>query len=163
LEMFLSSDKKRLSEHLCAFANLPGGGCLAFGVDNNGSVRRVVKAEVQTILSQLSNLARAALEPQIAIDHSVEDFSGTKVLIVQIPESSIKPVALRGKHLDETFIRSGGSTRKASRQEVGSLMLNSRTPCWEELNASPLLSAEEILSQLDAIALLKLIERPVPG
>jgi ATP-dependent DNA helicase RecG len=42
-------------------------------------------------------------------------------------------------------------------------MLNSRTPCWEDLSASPLLSAEEILRQLDTATLLELIERPVPA
>ena len=70
----LSPDKKRLSEHLCAFGNLPGGGYLAFGVNDNGSVCGVGNAEVQTIVLQLGNLSRSALEPEIAIDYSVEDF-----------------------------------------------------------------------------------------
>ena len=33
----LSPDKKRLSEHLCAFANQPGGGFFAYGIDNGGN------------------------------------------------------------------------------------------------------------------------------
>ena len=32
----LSPDKKRLTEHLSALANYPGGGYLVFGVDNSG-------------------------------------------------------------------------------------------------------------------------------
>jgi ATP-dependent DNA helicase RecG len=159
----LSSDKKRLTEHLCAFGNHPGGGFLAFGIEDSGVVSGISNAQVQLAISQLNNLSRAAVEPGIAIDYSLEDFLGQKILIVQIPESSIKPVGLRGKHLEETFIRSGSSTRKASRQEIGTLMLNSRNPRWEDLHASPLLSAEQILAQLDAHTLFKLIERPVPG
>lgn len=33
----LSPDKKRLTEHLSAMANLPGGGFLVFGIDNQGT------------------------------------------------------------------------------------------------------------------------------
>ncbi len=70
---------------------------------------------------------------------------------------------LRGKDLDHTFIRSGGSTRRASRQEIGSLMLNSKTPRWEDLNASPLLSSKDLIESLDYQALLALLQRPVPA
>lgn len=33
----LSSDKKRLTKHLSALSNQPGGGYLVFGVDNTGT------------------------------------------------------------------------------------------------------------------------------
>jgi ATP-dependent DNA helicase RecG len=111
----------------------------------------------------LENLARSALQPVVRLDHNLEDWQGVKILIVYVSESETKPVVLRGKALDHTFIRSGGSTRKASRQEVGSLMLNSRTPRWEDLNASPLLSSKDLIERLDYEALLDLLQRPAPA
>ncbi len=33
----LSPEKKRLTEHLAAMANQPGGGFFAFGIDNTGT------------------------------------------------------------------------------------------------------------------------------
>ena len=143
---------KRLAEHLSAFPNLPDGGFLVFGITDTGKVIGIRNPDVQNILGQLENLARSALEPVMRLDHRLEDWEGVKILIVYISESETKPVVLRGKALDHTFIRSDGSTRKASRQEVGSLMLNSRTPRWEDLNASPLLSSKDLIERLDCKA-----------
>jgi len=38
----LSPDKKRLTEHLSAFANLPGGGFLVFGITDTGEVTGIL-------------------------------------------------------------------------------------------------------------------------
>ena len=134
-----SPDKKRLTEHLSALSNLPGGGYLIFGVDNTGTPTGVDEKTVETTVNQLANLGRAGLEPPLALDHAVVDYESVRLLVVHVPESAVKPVHLRGKGLEDAFIRSGGTTRKASRQEIGTLMLNSRTPRWEELHASVLL------------------------
>ncbi len=157
----LSPDKKRLTEHLSAFANQPGGGSLVFGVDNNGNPVGMDEAAVEKAVIQLANLGRAALEPALALDHAVEEFNGVRLLLVNVPESAVKPVHLRGKSLDEAFIRSGGSTRKASRQEIGTLMLNSRTPRWEELHASMLLDNAELAASLNAEPIFSMLERPI--
>ena len=159
----LSPDKKRLSEHLSALANLPGGGFLVFGVDNTGTAVGVDEAAIETTMNKLANLGREALEPPLALDHAVESFEGVRLLFVHVPESTVKPVHLRGKSLDHAFIRSGGTTRAASRQEIGAMMLHSRTPRWEELHASLLLTDQEILAQLNAEPILKMLERPLPS
>jgi ATP-dependent DNA helicase RecG len=159
----LSPDKKRLSEHLSALANLPGGGFLVFGVDNTGTAVGVDEAAIETTMNKLANLGREALEPPLALDHAVESFDGVRLLFVHVPESTVKPVHLRGKSLDHAFIRSGGTTRAASRQEIGAMMLHSRTPRWEELHASLLLTDQEMLAQLNAEPILKMLERPLPS
>jgi predicted HTH transcriptional regulator len=156
----LSPDKKRLTEHLSAFANLPGGGYLVFGVDGTGQPVGVSQAEVEKITNQLANLGREALEPKLALDHGVETYEGVRLLFVHIPESTVKPVHLRGKGLEDAFIRSGGTTRGASRQEIGTLMLHSRTPRWEELPASMLLPDDDLSTKLNAVPILKMLERP---
>ena len=43
------------------------------------------------------------------------------------------------------------------------MLMNSRTPRWEELRASPRIPVNDILSQLDVAAVCKLLERPVPA
>lgn len=159
----LSPDKKRLTEHLSALANQPGGGFLVFGVTNAGDPVGVDDAEIERIVGQLANLARAALEPPIVLDHAVESFGGGRLLFVHVPESSVKPVHLRGKDLDHSFIRSAGTTRAASRQEIGTLLLNSRNPRWEELRASILRTDAELVSLLSIDPILQLLERPRPA
>lgn len=158
----LSPDKKRLTEHLSAFSNQPGGGYLVFGVDSSGTPSNVDEKTVEMTVNQLANLGRAGLEPPVALDHAMEDFESIRLLFVHVPESVVKPVHLRGKGLEDAFIRSGGTTRKASRQEIGTLMLNSRTPRWEELHASVLLADTEFAAQLNAEPIFKMLERPAP-
>lgn len=158
----LSPDKKRLTEHLAAFANFPGGGFFVFGVDNSGTPIGIAQDECEKVVGQLANLGRDALEPRLALDHGVEVYAGVRLLFVHVPESPVKPVHLRGKGIEDTFIRSGGTTRSASRQEIGTLMLHSHTPRWEELHCSLLLTDAELTSSLNVEPILKMLERPVP-
>ena len=159
----LSPKKERLVEHLSAFANYPNGGYLVFGIDDRtGTVAGIRQDVVGTIVGQLANLGRDALEPPLALDHAVIEYREKPLLVVFIREQRVKPVHLRGKSIEHCFIRSGGTTRKASRQEVGALLLNSHTPRWEELRASKLLTAEEVVKKLDIDAIHRLLNRPLP-
>ena len=158
----LSPDKKRLTEHLSAFANLAGGGFVVFGVDNAGTPASVDEATVERTVNQLANLGREALDPPVALDHAIESYAGERLLFVHVPESAVKPVHLRGKSLEHAFIRSGGTTRTASRQEIGTMMLHSRTPHWEELHASVLLSDAGVVSKLNGEPILTMLDRPIP-
>ncbi len=156
----LSPDKKRLTEHLSALANQPRGGTLVFGIDSSGSPVGVAAAEIETTINQLANLGREALDPPLVLDHAVAEYEASSLLFVHIQESSVKPVHRRGKGLEDAFIRSGGTTRKASRQEIGTLMLNSRTPRWEELRASMLLTDSEFDTRLNVEPIFTMLARP---
>lgn len=158
----LSPKKERLAQHLSAFANHPNGGVLVFGInDETADVLGIKQPESNLITEQLANIGREGLEPPVIIEHEIVDFSNVFLLFVLVKESKIKPVHLRGKPLDHCFIRSGGTTRRASRQEVGALLLNSRNPNWEELRATNLLPHDEVLAKLDATTIHRLLERPV--
>lgn len=159
----LSDHKDRLAEHLMAFSNHANGGSLVFGVANSGQLVGLDQDAVAQIANTLSNLGRDAVEPPLALDHAVVDFKGTPLLLVHVPEQAVKPVHRRGKSIEESWVRSSGTTRKASRQEVGALMLNSATPRWEELRASSLLPLDEVLARLDIATISKLLERPLPS
>lgn len=159
----LSDNKDRLAEHLMAFANQPNGGTLVFGVNDDGLPVGVDAAETARIVGALSNLGRDAIEPALALDHAVVNYrDSVPLLLVRIPEQAIKPAHRRGKSVEEAWIRSGGTTRKASRQEIGSLMLNSASPRWEELRASSLLKLDEVVQLLDLQAIAALLLRPMP-
>ena len=159
----LSDHKDRLAEHLMAFANYPNGGSLVFGVADSGQLVGMDQSTVAQIANTLANLGRDAVNPPLALDHAVVNFKGVPLLLVHIPEQAVKPAHRRGKTIEESWVRSGGTSRKASRQEVGALMLNSATPCWEQLRASSLLTLDEVLVRLDIATIAKLLERPLPG
>ena len=133
-----------------------------FGVDGHGIPQGIDGPAAEVIVNQVANLGRQGVEPPVAIDHAMVEVRGVSLLLVHIREATIKPVHIRGQSLDAAFIRSGGTTREASRQEVGMLMLHSRTPRWEDLHATVLLSRSDILARLDLATLLKLLEQPEP-
>ena len=111
----LSSDSKHLGEHLMAFANHPGGGTFVFGIDRNANLQNLSIVQIDEIANRMANLGREAVEPKVKIDHQGINFRGSDILLVHVLESEIKPVHRRGKPIDETYIRSGGTTRRADR------------------------------------------------
>lgn len=157
----VSPDKTRLVEHLSAYSNYAGGGYMVFGIAPDATPAGLTDAQANDIIGKLANLGRAALEPMVQLDHECETYEGVRLLFVYIPEASSKPVHVRGKGVEDSFIRSGGTTRKASRQEVATMMMTSHSPTWEELNASPLLSDLEIPTMLDLAPIFKMLGRPV--
>jgi predicted HTH transcriptional regulator len=160
----LSDNKDRLTEHLIAFANHPNGGFLVYGIANvDANLVGVGQIQVEEITRRLANLGRDTIDPPLVLDHAIVDYGNTPLLFVHIPESLNKPVHKRGKSIEEAWIRSGGTTRKAARSDVGALMLHSHAPRWEELRATSLLSASEVIAKLDIETMSKLLQRPLPG
>lgn len=159
----LSPNTDKLIRHLSAFANHPGGGFMVFGVTNKPvAVAGIDEKKANIIVEKLSQLGRDALEPMVSIDHAVETYQGHNLLFIFIKESAVKPVHIKSKTIEECFIRTGGCTQKASRHEVGSLLLNSKALNFEELHASKLKSAEEVLELLDYKNVYALLGQPVP-
>ena len=143
----LSSNKERLAQHISAFANHAGGGYLVFGIENStAEIKGISREDVNTIVDKLSNIGRNKLEPAVSINHSIENWDNVPLLFIHIKESAIKPVYIKSKNIEFSFIRSGATTRQASRHDIGSLMLNSKIPVYEELHASTLKRPEQIIS-----------------
>lgn len=159
----LSPQNEKLTKHLSAFANLPGGGFLVFGIENkSGTIKGIDKKQVDKIVEKLSNLGRDKLEPLLKIDYTIKNFNNKPILIIYIKESTIKPVHIKSAGLEEAYIRTGGCTRKASRQELGGLMLNSKTPQFEELHASKLKNEFELFNLIDFKSIYTLLNKPIP-
>ncbi len=132
----LSSNGEKLSKHLSAFANLPGGGFLVYGIDDHGKVIGVgSEGEIKNITSSLSNVARHNLKPEIKIEFVKFKHSGRLLLAAYIHESVQKPVSLKNKGLEFSYIRVAGNTRQMSEPELRAAMLSSRMLRYEELPA----------------------------
>ena len=160
----LSPNNEKLCKHLSAFANQPGGGFLAFGINNkNAQLVGIGREQASSIVDKLASLGRDGVEPLVKIDHTIEEFRKTSILFVYIKENAVKPVYLAGQTIEKSFIRSGGTTREASRHEVGALMFNSKSPTWEELHASKLLSETEVITLLEYGKVLELLSKPIPS
>ncbi|WP_034671511.1 ATP-binding protein [Epilithonimonas caeni] len=160
----LSPKNDKLAQHLSAFANNPGGGFIIFGIDDvTGNTLGIDRDKSIEIVDKLSSIGRDSLEPNVPIDHCIEYYNEKHILIIYIKESSIKPVHLKNKTIEDSFIRSGGTTRRASRQEIGGLLLNSKTPNFEELHSTKLLSQEQVLTLLDYKELFHLLKKPLPS
>ena len=159
----LSPDKERLAEHISAFANYPGGGFLAFGIeDSTAKTIGINKDEAHEIVRKLSSIGRNRLEPAIQLQHQIAEYKGKPILFFHIPESNIKPVHIKNKSIEEAFIRSGGCTHKASRQELAAMMMNSQIPTFEDLHATRVKSEDEVFDLLDVKNVIRLLEKPMP-
>lgn len=160
----ISPNHEKLSQHLSAFANNPGGGFMVFGIDNKTKQPINISAlDGERIITTLTNRARDTVNPAVMLEHSHIKFQNHDLLLLFIHESTTKPVHIKKGTIEDAFIRSGGSTRRASRSEVGGLMLNSHLPRWEELNATLLLTESEVLGLLDFYAIHQLLNRPAPS
>lgn len=94
----LSPNNDKLCRHIAAFANLPGGGFLAFGVDDKtNKINGISKPDADNIVGRLASLCRDGVNPLVSIDHSIETFRGEELLFVYIKESAIKPVHINGQ------------------------------------------------------------------
>lgn len=160
----ISAKNSKLEQHLSAFANYPGGGCIVFGIeDKTGKLLGINSEQSNLIIEKLANLGRDSLEPMVTIEHTITVYKSVTLLFIYIKESSIKPVFIKSKTLEDAYIRSGGTTRKADRHEIGGLMLNSKIPKFEELNSSKLKSIDEVLNSLDFRSILKLLNMQIPS
>lgn len=157
----LSPNKDRLAEHLSAFANAPGGGFMVYGITASGEVAGLPPQAAESIITQLGNLARTALEPAQQVDHASELIQGRPVLFVYIPESAVKPVSLKACSYAHAFIRSGGQTRTMSREEIRAAVIQSRQLRYEELEAlsCPLAETDRFL---DTARWIRLMDKPAP-
>jgi len=158
----LSGDKKRLSEHLSAFANQVGGGFFLFGVDDSGVKVGISLEDASEIINKFGNLGHDSLEPAVKIDHHLYEDDGKNLLLIFIEESKSKPVHLRGKGIEFSYIRTGCSTRKMNRVQLAQSLLSSKVERYEELDAYTTSSPEEILSLLEYGEYFELLDVPAP-
>jgi ATP-dependent DNA helicase RecG len=158
----LSPKTDRIAQHICAFANLQGGGMLVFGINDNGSHFSVNKDEADTIIKLIGNVAQNNLSHAIKVEHDILEYENDALLFIYIPEQIEKPVHLRGKDLFNCYCRSAGQTVKMSQSQVKFLIAKSQGVSFEEQLALEGLKASEILQMLNYTKFFELIDKTVP-
>ncbi len=132
----LSHKKDRLKKHLSAFSNLPGGGFLIFGVNDDGKVVGISDEESRMVADTLANMARTGLDPQVNIKYITFSFDGFPLLGIYIEESFEKPVHIKNKSIERSYIRAGGQSRLMSMDEVRRAIVSSRSLRFGEITAA---------------------------
>jgi len=145
----LSTKTERLAQHISAFANYPGGGFLAIGIDNNGQSSPLGKTEMDETIQKLGNIARNNLAQPVGIEHAVISYNNQPVLFIHISEQSNKPVHLRGSNIFDCYTRSAGQTVKLSRQEATQLIALSTGYDFEAQSAMSDVNNDEVIKQID--------------
>ncbi len=158
----LSDKSDRLAQHISALANHPGGGYMAFGIDNNGTANPLDKESMDSIVQKLGNIARNNLAQPVGIEHVVADFEGHAILFIKVPEHNEKPVHLRGGDIFESYKRSAGQTVKLSRHEVKQLVAVSSGFDFEAQVATSNVYDDEVLNLLDYDSYFRLQEKRLP-
>jgi len=158
----LSYKTERLAQHICAFANLQGGGLFVFGINNDGSMFSITKEDADKTIVLLGNIAKNNLNVSIEIEHSIISFEDKSLLFVYVPEQQQKPVHLRGADIYNSYSRSAGQTVKMNKKQVEFLMFQSRGLSYEELPALENLSEKEVLKKLSIQKFFELLEKNVP-
>src|SRR3989344_16613 len=160
----MSANKERFAEHMSAFANHSNGGFLVFGILGNGQKVGITPSEAKDAIGRIGNIGREGLEPSCVVDHYMEKLeSGSNVLLyIYIQGPAQKPVHLRGKSLEYSFIRSAGQTRKMNESEMRAALLQSRIYRFEELVISSADSAK-ILGEIDIVPVCQRLKIPFSG
>ena len=158
----LSNKTDRLAQHICAFANLSGGGFLVFGINDDVGFEEMDKATIEETTKKLGNIAKNNLAWSIQLKHAVLDYKGHALLFVRIPEQQNKPVYLRGRDIYEAYIRSAGHTVKMSREQVHEILALSHGLTFEKRVARSAVMEETVLELLDYEKLYELIDKRIP-
>jgi len=158
----LSNKTDRLAQHVCAFANLAGGGVLAIGIKDDATFVELDMDTIEQTTKTLGNIAKNNLAWSIQLEHAVLDYEGHAVLFIRIPEQQNKPVYLRGKDIYEAYIRSAGHTVKMSREQVHEMIGQTHGITFEKQVAISALKKDRVLELLDYKKLYEITDKILP-
>ena len=158
----ISQNKEQLKKHLSGFSNYSGGGFIVFGIDDRGRCVGVSPKQIENIKTSLGNLARLGIEPAIQLDFAIENYKKKNLLFIKIPESLQKPVYIRGKSIEASYIRSMGQTQKMHKTELAHALLHSKIPRYEELTALSSID-KKVINELDYSTLYKMQNHTPPS
>lgn len=114
-------------ETAAAFANTNGGAIL-IGVSDHRVITGITIGK--ETLRDVANRISQAIEPRVIMEVESVEIEGKSVLLVQITESQIKPVSVKGI----CYKRIGNSNRVMSPQEIAQMHLKSVGQTWDQLS-----------------------------
>lgn len=125
---FKENFDKETIETVGAFSNTRGG-CILIGVKNDSRVIGV-NVSIET-LKDWSNIISQVSEPTVIPEIREDRINEKRIIVIQIPEYPLKPVAIRGR----CFRRVATSNRQMSPQEIAQMHLLSTGNSWDALAA----------------------------
>lgn len=114
-------------ETAAAFANTSGG-IILIGVSDNREITGFTIGK--ETLTDITNRIAQAIDPRVVMELESANIEGKSVLLVQITESHIKPVSVKGT----CYKRVGNSNRVMSPQEIAQMHLKSVGQTWDQLS-----------------------------
>ena len=128
----------KLATELAAFSNAEGG-VILFGVDDDGTVVGLDKAEKKALDKELSNAANDNVRPSVYPRTEFHTINGRQILVVSVPEGVSKPYADKAGNF---WTKSGPDKRRiTAREELQRL-----------LQASLLIHADELPVQKTSVS-----------
>jgi hypothetical protein len=113
---------EQITKELCALANLTGGGCLLFGIRDDGEIVGLANGDADTAKLRITNSARSLLDPiptfKFFTFESPEDPERI-LLVCRVEELQRKPCLLHHR----AYVRSGPSAQPADAEEMRALVL----------------------------------------
>lgn len=117
---------KSSAETLSAFANTCGG-TMIFGVAESGGFHAADGVDIKGLQQSCAQAARDLIYPAIAVDIRVLKYESRPVLVVNVPELSVRQKPCYVKKLGQmngSFIRTGDGDHKMTLYEIDRFMEN---------------------------------------
>lgn len=126
---------QRLYEALSAFANQAGGGVIVLGIDESQGFGLTGVEAVQTVISELTDLA-AKMIPPLALEVTPVEIEGKTVIVAEVPECDYQhkpchygPSGMQGG----SFLRVGNQNRRMSAYEVFTFVTGRGQPTFDQV------------------------------
>ncbi len=124
---------QHLYETISAFANHPEGGVIVLGVDESQQFALTGVENVQSVLTELTDLA-SKMEPPISLDIQVVDVDHKSIIVAEIPECDFryKPCFYRPSGIQAgSYLRVGNQNRHMTPYEVFTFIIGHDQPTFD--------------------------------
>jgi len=125
---------QHLFETLSAFANRANGGVILLGIDESQAFRLAGVEAVQTVISELTDLA-GKMVPPLALEITPIEIEGRTAIVVDVPECDYQhkpchygPSGMQGG----SFLRVGNQNRRMSAYEVFTFVTGRGQPTFDQ-------------------------------
>lgn len=118
-----------VAETLCAFANMPGGGVLICGLDEEDAFRPVGLSDIASLERGIADQARSAVVPPPHCEFSDGHVDGLLVLVCQVHGLPLRDRPAR--YSGQPYLRQADGDYVMSEQEVALIELQKRLQPYE--------------------------------
>jgi ATP-dependent DNA helicase RecG len=121
-----------ITETMCGFANLPGGGLIILGLNEAMGFRPVQLKDAVSLAGGVASRARQAFQPEIQVDVDVARFEGSDLVVARVRElpASAKPCFV--KRSGQAYLRFADGDYTLSQLEIEGFISNRSRPRHDE-------------------------------